>query len=132
MRAIVCGGRDFWDQQYVFDMLDEVNASHGPITALAHGGATGADSIAGLWAALRRIPCSVYNADWQTYGKSAGWIRNAEMLQAFKPDYIVAFNGGKGTRDMCDKGFKAGKTILQYTGGRPRPVAVKYANAVPE
>jgi len=41
-----------------------------------------------------------FPADWGKYSKSAGYIRNKQMLAEGKPDLVVAFPGGKGTANM--------------------------------
>lgn len=54
-----------------------------------------------------------FPADWDRYGKAAGGIRNSQMLIEGKPDLVVAFPGGNGTRDMVLKARKAGiRTII--------------------
>jgi len=47
MKIIVCGGRDFNNDTAVNLVLSKFNKKH-PITTLIHGGANGADSLAGL------------------------------------------------------------------------------------
>ena len=47
-----------------------------------------------------RMPVSDLYAQWTKYGKSAGPIRNAEMLRFGKPQLVVAFPGGDGTENM--------------------------------
>ncbi len=45
MRVLVCGGRNFAEQQAVCNALDRVASKHGEIF-LIHGGANGADLCA--------------------------------------------------------------------------------------
>ena len=78
---------------------------------LIHGAARGADSLAGEWASTRAVPVKIFPADWQTHGRSAGHIRNAQMLREGKPDLVVAFPGGRGTADMVAKANAAGITV---------------------
>lgn len=136
MRVIVCGGRDYGrvrnplgrltpeevaaakaqaaaEQQRVADALSGLN-----VTALAHGAAPGADSVAHRWAIRHRVPVSPYPAAWHIDGKAAGPIRNARMLQEFRPDAVVAFPGGRGTADMIRQARAAGvRVILVETDG---------------
>jgi hypothetical protein len=97
MRILVCGGRDYSNRAVVFAMLDKLNVG---VVEICHGGARGADFLAGEWAKARGVPCTVFYAKWDTYGKRAGPIRNQQMLDEFKPDLTVAFPGGSGTADM--------------------------------
>jgi predicted Rossmann-fold nucleotide-binding protein len=41
-----------------------------------------------------------YPADWTKHGKSAGFVRNKQMLEEGKPDVVIAFPGGTGTAMM--------------------------------
>lgn len=98
MKLCVTGGRDFNDADYVFIVLDMVHG-HTPVTELIHGNATGADTLAGKWAAWRGIKETALPAEWHKHGYLAGMKRNRELLY-LKPDYVLAFPGNKGTRDM--------------------------------
>jgi hypothetical protein len=98
MKVLVTGGRGFSNRTLLFASLDSLHADHA-FTMIIHGGASGADRLAGEWAASRGIPVEVYPADWQKYGRAAGPIRNQRMIDR-KPDMVVAFPGGRGTADM--------------------------------
>jgi hypothetical protein len=108
MKLLVCGGRDFAGQTELWAALDALSPKE-----VCQGGARGADELAGLWAAERGVPCSVFKADWETHGKAAGPIRNAEMLKAFKPTLVLATPGGRGTDDMVRRSRKAGVPVLR-------------------
>lgn len=112
MRLLVCGGRDFDDFDAVNEELTWLSGSHS-IDVLIHGGSRGADSLAGEWAKLSRIPVEVYRADWQQLGKAAGPIRNRRMLSEGRPDMVLAFPGGRGTADMIDQARAAGVTVIE-------------------
>lgn len=111
-RILVTGGRNYANVAKVFETLDKLDAEH-TIKLIIHGGAEGADSIADHWASLRWCHCSVYMADWDTYGKAAGPRRNAEMLANSKPDLVVAFPGGRGTADMVRRARAAGVRVVE-------------------
>lgn len=121
MKVLVCGGRDYADAFCVYAYLDELHAKQ-PISLLLTGGADGADELAFQWAMSRQINTMIVPAKWDKYrfsaGKSgknpAGPIRNQEMLDKGQPDLIVAFPGGRGTRDMVTKGKEAGVTVVEY------------------
>ena len=113
MRVIVCGGRDYKDQdhlEHVLDMIDEWFLGN---LIMATGSALGADELARYWNNKNKnSEPLMYPADWETHGKAAGPIRNKEMLIDFDPDFVVAFPGGKGTADMVKKAQDAGVTVL--------------------
>lgn len=112
IRVLVTGGRDYADRDRAFAALDELHAER-QITALATGGAAGADRLAEAWAASRGVPSCRYTPDWQEHGRAAGVIRNTSMLKEFAPDVVVAFAGGKGTADMVKKARRAGVELVE-------------------
>lgn len=105
-RILVCGGRDYADRAFLFESLDAVHSST-PIQTLIHGHATGADSLADEWARERRVAIHGFRALWKQHGTAAGPIRNQRMLDVGKPDRVIAFAGGRGTTDMCDRAILA-------------------------
>lgn len=106
MRVLVCGGRDFTDAALVDKVLSRAHARR-PIAAIIQGGARGADQLAAEWARNHQVPVETFNADWKTYGKGAGMIRNQRMLDDAAPDYVVALPGGRGTADMVARARNA-------------------------
>jgi hypothetical protein len=114
MIVLVCGGRTYNDEGKVFSVLDYIH-NEIKITGIVHGAASGADTLAGKWALSRSIPQIKFPAQWDLYGKSAGYIRNKEMLEKGKPNLVVAFPGGKGTANMIklaeDANVKVDKVI---------------------
>lgn len=111
LRVLVCGGRDYHNMHQLFDTLDGINFKT-PITWVIHGNARGADTLAGTWAKLRGVGCTPVSAEWSKYGSAAGPIRNKRML-GLKPDLVVAFPGGKGTRNMIKQARKAAIDVLE-------------------
>lgn len=110
MRVLVCGSRKFSDYSAVCTALnDHANMAE----VVIHGGATGADTLAGEWADHHSIRCVVFKADWKQYGPAAGPIRNQRMLDEGKPDLVVAFPGGAGTADMVRRAQAAGIPIVE-------------------
>lgn len=112
VRAIVCGGRDFADQQRLWNGLESFHKSEGRIIALAHGAAPGADSMAAMWAKDEGIPCYAFPARWKLEGMAAGPKRNQRMLDEFKPDVVIAFAGGRGTADMVRRAESEGVRVV--------------------
>lgn len=58
---------------------------------IIHGGAAGADDIAGIYGEKYGAEVICEPADWKTYGRSAGPIRNQKMLDDHSPDVVYAF-----------------------------------------
>lgn len=128
-RILVCGGRDFSNSKFLFWFMDKLCEERGWVTGkfsngtflpavdLIHGGARGADSLAGEWAIMACIEPEVYKADWKCHGKRAGPLRNIQMLKEGKPDIVVAFPGGTGTAHMVDIAKRAGIEVVEITNG---------------
>lgn len=135
---LVCGGRAYGkidpkrpiehparmaERRKLRAVMTDLLKEHGRFQ-LIHGGARGADALAGGWASEAEIPTSVFPADWTNtarpgalvknrrdgtqYDALAGIVRNQRMLDEGKPTLVVAFPGGSGTRDMIDKALAAG------------------------
>ena len=112
MRVLVCGGRDYSNKKVLRVWL---GCLHGEseIKAVIHGGAPGADSMAGEWARGMLVSEVCFPAEWDEHGKAAGPIRNAKMLSEGKPDVVLAFPGGRGTADIVQKARAAGVPVIE-------------------
>jgi len=77
-------------------------------TRVLSGTCRGADRQGGLWAAEHKVEVHWYMPDWERYGKRAGPMRNARMVQA--ADALLAFHDGvsRGTADVIRKARGAG------------------------
>jgi hypothetical protein len=113
MRVLVCGGRDYSAAGDFKKWMDALHKLH-PFTTVIHGAATGADSLADRWARRNDIEIKAFPALWKKHGKSAGPIRNAQMLDEGKPDYVLAFPGGPGTANMIKQAKQRGIPVIMY------------------
>ncbi len=114
MRVLVCGGRNYDNFEAVCKNLEMINW-HDTIDLLIQGGASGADDLARKWATNNGVAVQTFNADWKKWGKSAGPIRNEEMLIGGRPDLVVAFPGGRGTADMVMKAKMANIDVMEFS-----------------
>lgn len=117
MKILVCGGRDYAmkdrrQMRHVIDILDRAALRYGQPLEIMEGGATGADTMAWLWATMRAIKCETFPADWNTHRHAAGPIRNKQMVDR-KPDMVIAFPGGKGTENCCEIAEAAGIRVVR-------------------
>lgn len=112
MRVLVCGGRDYADFQRLSDVLYGLLRDR-VITTIISGHARGADQLAEAWAREASVDCVVFPANWDKFGRSAGAIRNRQMLTEGKPDLVVAFPGGAGTANMVKQATKAGVGVME-------------------
>jgi hypothetical protein len=109
VKIVVTGGRSYDDVSMVHGVLDSFN-----IERIYVGDATGADELAREYAQFYDIPVTVFKADWDKHGKSAGPIRNGEMLDAAGENAIVvAFLGGIGTRNCTNQAHERGMIVLR-------------------
>jgi len=107
MKVAIIGGRDFND----YKLLKSVCEKH-QISTIVSGGAKGADSLAEQYAKEKNIQTEIYLPDWNKHGRSAGFIRNTEIVDA--ADFIVAFWDGisKGTNHSITIAEKMDKPII--------------------
>ena len=112
LRVLVCGGRNYHDQQHVWTTLSDLNAKR-RIGLLIHGAATGADRLAQAWALNRLIPDREFDSNWPKHGGAAGAIRNQHMIEEGKPDLVVAFPGGPGTADLVQRAKLHGVEVME-------------------
>jgi hypothetical protein len=120
LRIIVTGGRDFADPAFLWRTLDQIDRERGRISCVIEGASddvtgpyVGADYWAHQWALARNRPTARCHADWQVQGRAAGPIRNRRMCDMLKPDLVVSYPGGKGTRNMTDLAREAGIEVLE-------------------
>lgn len=94
MKVLICGSRDWTDKDAIRRRVAELPAG----TEIVEGGARGADQLAHQVASARGLPVTTVKADWERYGRSAGFKRNIEMLD-MEPDLVLAFrlNNSRGT-----------------------------------
>ncbi|HXN71524.1 MAG TPA: DUF2493 domain-containing protein [Candidatus Acidoferrales bacterium] len=104
MRLLVCGSREWADASVIEQHLRRLHPS-----VVIHGGARGADVIAGNVAIRLGVPVEIYRADWDKHGRGAGFIRNQQMLDEGRPDRAIAFWNGysRGTKDMINRTIHA-------------------------
>lgn len=100
-KILITGGRDFTDREYIESELNKFYMKYKKGIELILGGAPGVDTFAEDWARFMRVDHNVKYADWDLYGKSAGFIRNKLMAEQ-KPDFAIAFPGDKGTNMMIE------------------------------
>lgn len=131
VKILVCGGRDFGDlppsnhelyEQCLAEkmfVLRSLDTKLGSIPAndltIISGCAKGPDSIALEWAATNGTYVKRFRADWGSYKKAAGIIRNKQMLEEGEPDVVLAFPGGTGTANMKSIAKAAGVKVIEYT-----------------
>lgn len=102
-KIVVAGTRTFNDYELLETELITVLKGKKPSeVTIVSGGARGADSLGEKFAREKRCWLKVFSADWDGFGKSAGYRRNAEMAN-YADACIVFWDGkSKGTKHMID------------------------------
>lgn len=113
--VLVCGGRDFCDYPRLCEALDEIPGK----TVIVQGGYRGADLLAKRYAKDRKLHCAEVPALWDDFRTAAGPRRNRAMI-LLKPDLVVAFPGGSGTRDMVNVARTSGVRVWSVGTEVPR------------
>lgn len=120
-KVIVAGGRNFSDYALLQQKLDYAlkNKVTEGITIVS-GAARGADKLGERYAKERGYEIDSHPANWDRYGKSAGYIRNKEMAQ--NADALMAFWDGKskGTKHMIDLAEQYGLKVIVINYGASR------------
>jgi len=121
MRLIIAGGRDFSDYPRLAGVAKEV--LHGlkrRNIEIISGTARGADKLGAQFAKAHQLHLTEMPADWQRFGKSAGYRRNEAMAEYAKQSHgmLLAFWNGssKGTYHMINLANKHGlrSVVIKY------------------
>ena len=108
-KTIIAGSRDFCDLKLLRNTLANVPWN---ISTIVDGGAKGADLLGFVFAKEFGIPVETYEADWETHGKSAGYIRNKEMEKQAEKAIVFVKNKSKGSVDMIAQMKAVNKEVL--------------------
>lgn len=107
MRLLVCGGRDYTDDDgcLVAAMTAVWKRERSELIIIVgydpwDDKYQGADQIAYEFAKRYAIPVMTFPAPWARHGRAAGPKRNARMKTDAQPDAAIAAPGGRGTADM--------------------------------
>jgi len=105
VRVIISGGRFFEDYKV---LLEAVVESQFEISTVVSGGASGVDALGKRYAVEMNKKLDVHEANWKTYGRGAGPVRNKSMAE--NADALIAIWDGqsRGTKNMIDTAAKMG------------------------
>ena len=119
-RIIIAGSRTFNDykllKKSIYNIFKNKNIKKNNVRIIS-GTANGADKLGEKYAQEFGLKLTKMSAQWNEYGKSAGYIRNEQMAKyAIEDDNIgvlVAFWDGisKGTKHMIDLANKHGLEV---------------------
>jgi hypothetical protein len=101
MKVIIAGSRTFKDLDLLTKTCDYYLQNQADVEIVS-GTAAGADTLGEMYALTRNYKVTRFPADWNKYGRAAGYIRNEEMAK--NADALIAFWDGisKGTEHMIN------------------------------
>jgi len=113
MVIAIIGSRTFNNYALLKSEVDKVAADN-PISLIVSGGAIGADKLGERYAVEHSVDKLVLKPDWNRFGKSAGFIRNKDIVD--NADTVIAFWNGesKGTKHSIDYARKLGKQVIIF------------------
>ena len=106
MNLLVAGSRTLDDPFVVMSLLEGAVCAlpdFGYISdVVVHGGARGVDTLAGDWAVDNGYEVHVMPAQWDEFGRSAGYRRNAEMVAIADAAVFLWDGESRGTQHSID------------------------------
>ena len=122
----IVGSRSFNNYDLLEKTLKTIYKNN-KIGKIISGGASGADTMAERFAKENNIPTEIFLPDWNKYGKSAGFIRNKDIIEA--ADFVFIFWDGKskGTKHDIELCFKYKKSHLMIFFNKPTSSSEKQA-----
>lgn len=100
-KVIVAGSRGFKDYNLLEKKLDFYLSNKDEVEIVS-GTARGADALGERYASNRNYVVTRFPADWDQFGKSAGYKRNAQMAE-YADACVVFWDGkSKGTEHMIN------------------------------
>jgi len=121
MKLAIVGSRTFNDYELMADIIMNHFWDVGGdiptnvLDTIISGGAKGADSVGKQFAHNYKIPVEIYLPEWDKWGKTAGFFRNQQIVDAC--DIVLAFWDGysPGTKDTIERAKQAKKpTFIVY------------------
>jgi hypothetical protein len=103
IKVVIAGSRTFDNYDLLFEKCSEALKDYDSVEVeIVSGGAKGADKLGERFAKEKGFALTLFPADWNKFGKSAGYIRNKEMAKY--ADILIVFWDGvsKGTKHMID------------------------------
>ena len=119
IKVIIAGTRDFDNYELLKQKMDKILAGrvrNNEEIIIISGTARGADKLGERYAKEKGYKIERYPANWNKYGKRAGYIRNEQMAKV--ADACVCFwdEQSKGTKHMIDlaKQYKLVLRVINY------------------
>jgi len=110
MRLLVCGSRHVCDADVVAEAFSRIDLSL--VDEVVVGDCRGVDTVARHFARSRGIRVTKFVADWDTYGRNAGPIRNSTMVAYSDCVLALPCTRSIGTWDTIRKARASGMVVV--------------------
>lgn len=109
MNIAISGSRNFPIKYYYLlkIMMDNNRTSH-----FVLGDAKGVDTEALVYCKENDFSFEVHQANWKTFGRSAGVLRNQQMIENADMLFYFRYNKSPGTTDVIDRARNIGLPVV--------------------
>lgn len=109
MKVLICGSRNINNPAIISQAVEQSGLKPRHIIS---GGARGVDTLVRAYARSAGIEFTEYLAEWDKYGKRAGFLRNITMIDA--SDAVIAIWDGEscGTKHSINYATACGKPVF--------------------
>ena len=104
-RVIIAGTRTFADYELLKGKMDAIlsrKVDAGEDVVIVSGTARGADQLGERYARERGYKIHAYPANWDAYGKAAGYKRNVQMAEHAEACVVFWDGISRGSEHMCN------------------------------
>lgn len=123
MKVIIAGSRGIEDLELVRGLMSRFKR---PVSLVVSGAARGVDTLGELWAKENAIPVKRFPAQWDLYGKAAGFRRNIEMAAYADVLAAISLNRSRGTEHMIMAMEELGKPSIVWRLSQVTPDSAPY------
>lgn len=118
-KLAICGSRDI-NLSYltVADLVSKL-VTHERVEVVS-GGAKGVDASALKFSQEMYLKYTEFPADWKTYGKAAGPIRNKQIAEYADQLLVIRYPDSKGSLNVAAEFRKLGKPVTEIILPNPK------------
>jgi len=117
MKLVIAGSRTVVNIQHLYNAiltLDLGDVIRNEVTEIISGGANGADKLGEILAAKLNKTLTIMPAEWDKYGKAAGYRRNEDMAELGDAVLVLYDGVSKGSKHMIELAKKHNKKVWVY------------------
>lgn len=117
MKLVIAGSRTVVNIQHLYNAiltLDLGDTVKNEVTEIISGGANGADKLGEILATKLNKTLTIMPAEWDKYGKAAGYRRNEDMAELGDAVLVLYDGVSKGSKHMIELAKKHNKKVWVY------------------